>query len=656
MPSFNDDHLGFSGPELNGVNAINITAAGGKPFSLHNAVSFQSTATMAHLPVDDTVTRAVGVDGSGNLVNTNKVASGDLTALTATVNTKADTSTVTALTSTVATKASVTSVATKASSVEVDALADTVADKADTSTVTALTATVGTKADTSTVTALTTTVGTKANTSTVTALTTTVGTKADDSVVVKTSGDQSIGGQKTWTGAQINTGGLYGFGTVSFQGTSSKAVTIQSSNPGGGVNSELRLVTANTTDASNVTYNTGVLKYNSATDTFELDKPLTVTGTIQSTTGMQSPGYNNTVTTQTAQVGSTNGITAAKEFTDTVTFSKTSGTALSCTGAASLRTTTLVAGHDITQTGTSGGLFARLATAEANVVTLNNKIQDLLNHYKGDMIGFSPGERASINFLQSMGSGIPPYASGDSTSDTALGGVLLMYNLLTRSGYQLKAGHVKYDWSTQNNQASNKHLPQPNTWETDHPSSRAGFQEYTTGVWDHDDDDDATDGMCLLDNNLALPGNGNQGFYCRFVFDTWRKRRGTSSSSVYVQGGRDSMWFLHIFKCVGDARFTIRTDGGSANFYVNDIDQDYASGDNQNTAQGKSFKIPFVCSSRYITGTILKPNEDTNSGRLKFGIHHTTYHTEQTTVANTGGVGAYVYDQVDATKQFSLAT
>ena len=415
MPRFNDDHLGFSGPELNVADSINFTATDGKKFSMHNPVSFESTATMAHLPVDDTVTRAVGVDGSGNLVNTNKVASGDLTALTATVNTKADTSTVTALTSTVATKASVTSVATKASSVEVDALADTVADKADTSTVTALTATVGTKADTSTVTALTTTVGTKANTSTVTALTTTVGTKADDSVVVKTSGDQSIGGQKTWTGAQINTGGLYGFGTVSFQGTSSKAVTIQSSNPGGGVNSELRLSTANTTDASNVTYNTGVLKYNSATDTFELDKPLTVTGTIQSTTGMQSPGYNNTVTTQTAQVGSTNGITAAKEFTDTVTFSKTSGTALSCTGAASfaagatfvndveffgettigavggsdcairggtctvqgnltmssgiasLRTTTLVAGHDITLTGDSaGGLFARVQALEVN--------------------------------------------------------------------------------------------------------------------------------------------------------------------------------------------------------------------------------------------------------------------------------------------------
>jgi hypothetical protein len=108
MPSFNDDHLGFSGPELNSANVINITAAGGKPFSMHNAVSFESTATMANLPVDDFVTRAVGVDGSGNLVNTNKVASADLTALTTTVGTKADTSVVTALTAVVATKASST--------------------------------------------------------------------------------------------------------------------------------------------------------------------------------------------------------------------------------------------------------------------------------------------------------------------------------------------------------------------------------------------------------------------------------------------------------------------------------------------------------------------------------------------------------------------
>jgi hypothetical protein len=97
-------------------------------------------------------------------------------------------------------------------------------------------------------------------------LTTTVGTKADDNVVVKTSGDQTIAGQKSWTGAQINIGGLYTAGTVSFSGTGNRAVTIQSSNPGGGVNSELRLVTADNTDAGNIAYNTGVLKYNGATN------------------------------------------------------------------------------------------------------------------------------------------------------------------------------------------------------------------------------------------------------------------------------------------------------------------------------------------------------------------------------------------------------
>jgi hypothetical protein len=187
MPSFNDDHLGFSGPELNHAGSVNFTAAGGKSFSMHNPVLFESTAKMAHLPVDDTVTRAVGVDGSGNLVNTSKVVDADITTLTAAVNTKADTSVVTALTAVVATKASSTVVGSKASQVEVDSIAATVADKADTSTVTALTTTVGTKADTSTVTALTTTVGTKADTSTVTALTTTVGTKADASTVTALS-------------------------------------------------------------------------------------------------------------------------------------------------------------------------------------------------------------------------------------------------------------------------------------------------------------------------------------------------------------------------------------------------------------------------------------------------------------------------------------
>jgi hypothetical protein len=110
------------------------------------------------------------------------------------------------------------------------------------------------------------------------------------------TGTQTVGGQKTYTGAQINTGGLYGLGTVSFQGTSSKAVTIQSANPGGGVNSELRLVTADNVDASNITYNTGTLKYNGATSTLEMDRSLSVTGAISS-----SVGFANTVTLNSDQ-------------------------------------------------------------------------------------------------------------------------------------------------------------------------------------------------------------------------------------------------------------------------------------------------------------------------------------------------------------------
>ena len=144
MPSFNDDHLGFSGPELNHAGSVTFTAAGGKSFSMRNAVSFESTAKMAHLPVDDTVTRAVGVDGSGNLVNTSKVVDADITALTTAVNTKADTSVVTALTAVVATKASSTVVGSKASQVEVDLLAATVADKAEQSDLDTLTTTVET--------------------------------------------------------------------------------------------------------------------------------------------------------------------------------------------------------------------------------------------------------------------------------------------------------------------------------------------------------------------------------------------------------------------------------------------------------------------------------------------------------------------------------
>jgi hypothetical protein len=294
--------------------------------------------------------------------------------------------------------------------------------------------------------------------------------------------------------------------------------------------------------------------------------------------------------------------------------------------------------------------LAAFNTAVANVSTLYSKIQDLQNHYKGDVIGFSPGERAVINFFQSM-------YGGDATTDTAVGATMAMYSLLTRSGYQLKQGHLEYDTpnnQSQNNQANNMHLPQSNTFEQDHPSSRSGFQNFVTGTWDHDDDDDPTDGMCVLDNDGNIPNNGSTGFFCRFVFDTWRKRRGTGDD--YIQDGRDSLWFLQVFKCEGAARWCIRTDGGCANFSTKDIDQDWTASDNQQTAQGRSWKIPFVSSSRYITGTIIKENETSSRGRLKFGICHTTYHTKQTTVANTGGVGTYVYDLIDASKQFSLAT
>jgi hypothetical protein len=83
-------------------------------------------------------------------------------------------------------------------------------------------------------------------------------------------------------------------------------------------------VTANNTDASNVTYNTGVLKYNGATSTLEMDKPLSVTAL------------------------------------------SCSGTA-AFTGNTNLRTTVLGTGYDITRTGTPGALFARLATAEQTV-------------------------------------------------------------------------------------------------------------------------------------------------------------------------------------------------------------------------------------------------------------------------------------------------
>jgi hypothetical protein len=159
--------------------------------------------------------------------------------------------------------------------------------------------------------------------------------------------------------------------------------------------------------------------------------------------------------------------------------------------------------------------------------------------------------------------------------------------------------------------------------------------------------------MCLLDNNSTIP-SGDDGFYCRFVFDTWRKRRATSSS-VYVQNGRDSLWFLHIFICEGAARWSIRGDSGGVNFSTKEISQDFSASDNQQAAQGRSFKVPFICSSRYITGTIIKENQTSARGRLKFGIEHPNYHTANPPVPHAGA-GSYVYDAIDDSKQFALAT
>jgi hypothetical protein len=115
MPSFNDDHLGFSGPELNHANSVNFTAAGGKSFSMHNPVLFESTATMANLPVDNAVTRAVGVDASGNLANTSRVADADFSAKASQADLNALATYLTALTAAVATKASSAVVGSRAS-------------------------------------------------------------------------------------------------------------------------------------------------------------------------------------------------------------------------------------------------------------------------------------------------------------------------------------------------------------------------------------------------------------------------------------------------------------------------------------------------------------------------------------------------------------
>jgi hypothetical protein len=62
---------------------------------------------------------------------------------------------------------------------------------------------------------------------------------SDAATLVKTSGDQAVGGIKTYTASQINAGGLYTLGTVQFSGSGDRTITAQSANPNGGVNSSL---------------------------------------------------------------------------------------------------------------------------------------------------------------------------------------------------------------------------------------------------------------------------------------------------------------------------------------------------------------------------------------------------------------------------------
>jgi len=124
------------------------------------------------------------------------------------------------------------------------------------------------------------------------------------------------------------------------------------------------------------------LKYNGATSTMEIDKPLSVTGAITA-----SAGVTNTVTLDSNQnIGGEKTFVADVSFVNdveilgTTTIGPVEGA--TCTikgtcaiqggltmtsGTASLKTTTVAAGHDIDLTGdTAGGVFARVVALEAD--------------------------------------------------------------------------------------------------------------------------------------------------------------------------------------------------------------------------------------------------------------------------------------------------
>jgi hypothetical protein len=257
------------------------------------------------------------------------------------------------------------------------------------------------------------------------------------------------------------------------------------------------------------------------------------------------------------------------------------------------------------------------------------------------MVGFSPGERAAINYFQEQYN--DDSADATISGSLATAGVFLMYDFHLRGGRKVTQGHIEFEGK--NNDASNKSHPASATFEDDHPIGRTAFQKSLTGTWDYDDDDDATDGYILFDNGGDTP-NLDYGYWGRVVIDTHRKRRANGSN--YIPTNKDSVWWLHIFKCEGACRWNVRSDGGSVEFSTKDIDQDFSSGANAGTAQALSYKVPFVYSGRYICMTVIKENETTSRGRLKFMVGHPNYYSRNT---STG----YDYDVIDDSNVFALS-
>jgi len=220
---------------------------------------------------------------------------------------------------------------------------------------------------------------------------------SDAATLVRTSGDQTVGGIKTYTASQINVGGLYTLGSVQFSGSGDRAITVQSANPSGGVNSSLRLVTADNADASNITYNTGVLQYNGTTSTMEMDKPLSVTGAIT----VKHPSSGATVATLNASSG------AACQFSS-----------VSASGG-------------ITST-TASNAFG--ASSFSGLVSMTNTL-NLSGSQKVFVNGSAPGSAGKVLGVASSGavSFVSP-AAGLTAADLGAGGSLTLETLSVSNG------------------------------------------------------------------------------------------------------------------------------------------------------------------------------------------------------------------------------